>query len=417
MNILMVHHRIPYPLNSGRDKVSYNLIRALSTVHKVTLIAPVDEFTSKEAVEEVRKICHELVPVAVKNLIFATQKSKILYVSRLIRLFFTRTPMYITDHTYPAVANVVMQYSRKGNYDLFQATSHATAGYFKFARLLRPHILGPMDDMAESIRSQTDVTQDSNIIKCTIMRFMYRASLFYDTKVSIDSDVVFFHSEEDLNRVCRLSGNRIKAMVLPTVVEKDEGSKVFQKNLTLVEKPNSIVFVGGLGSYFNVDAVLFFYKEIWPLILEKLPNAKFYIVGQKPPPEIKSLAETNKVIVTGYVQDVRQYIEKCAVYVSPIQSGTGFKTKIIEALSLGIAIVSTSHGVQGLWDLGNNVIQIKDSPKEFANAVVSLLNNNEKRIDLGKRGRQLFENSYSFKAVTPKILEIYDEIDVFTRLL
>lgn len=408
MKILLIHHRIPYPLNSGMDKVRYNLIRSLSLEHQVTLIAPVDEYTEQGAIEHMRKQCHELIAVPIKNRINSIQKSRLLHFYRLLRLILFRVPMYIVNNEYPAVARQVQQLCETRQFDLVQVTSNITSGYLRFARLLRPHVLGPMDDSIEAAR--TNMTVAKTFRARFFFRMEYYARKHYDIKACLNSDWVFLHSKEDLKRINELAGGLPRARILPVAIEPEDEPRPALLTPLEVQEQNSMVIVGGLGSNFNVDAVLFFHQEIFPLILKQVPDAKLYVVGQTPPPAIKSLEKGGQVIVTGCVPDVRPYIERAAVYVAPIRAGTGIKTKMVEALSLGKAIVATRLAQQGLWDIGENVICIKDNPIDLANEIVNLLQDDDLRVKLGVNARSLYERSYTFNAVAPRTLEVYNEI-------
>lgn len=408
MKILLIHHRIPYPLNSGMDKIRYNLIRSLSLEHQVTLIAPVDEYTEKGAIEHMRNQCHELIAVPVKNRINTIQKSRLLHLYRLLRLILFRVPMYIVNNEYPAVARQVQQLCETGQFDLVQVTSNITSGYLRYARLLRPHVLGPMDDSIEAARTNMIVAKTFRAR--FFFRMEYYARKHYDIKACLNADWVFFHSKEDLQRVSDLGNGLPRARLLPVAVEPEDEVRPALRSPLEVQEPNSLVIVGGLGSNFNVDAVLFFYQQIFPLILKQVPEAKLYVVGQHPPPDIKRLEQGGQVIVTGSVPDVRPYIERAAVYVAPIRAGTGIKTKMVEALSLGKAIVATRLALQGLWDLGEGVICIKDNPGDLAREIVNLLQDDNSRIKIGVRARKLYERSYTFNVVTPLTLEVYYEI-------
>ena len=409
MNILLVFHRIPYPLRSGYDKVVYNLIRTLSLAHRVTLLAPMDENTGREAVAHMRSLCHELVTVPVKNRTAHIQRSKWLYTWRLLRLCLFRVPMYITNEEYPEVTGCLRQLCASQPYDIIQGISIRTASSLQTVPHSFFRVSGPFDDSVESARSELQVAP--NWRKRWIFRMECRARSYYQPRASSTSDRVFFFSQDDLRRISDLAGGLPQARVLPVAVEGDDARRAANG----FEEPDSLVFIGGLASLFNQDAVQYFYREIYPLILKEVPRTRFYIVGQSPPQEIMNLGEPGKVIVTGSVPDVRPYIEQAAVYVAPIRAGTGIKTKMIEALSLGKAIVATRPALQGLWDVDETVIQIRDHPEDFARTVVELLGNKALRMELGHKARDLYERSYTFDKTAPKTLEVYSEIEEIIR--
>ena len=141
----------------------------------------------------------------------------------------------------------------------------------------------------------------------------------------------------------------------------------------------SILFVGNFLYYPNIDAALYFCKDIFPLILEEVPNARLFIVGNSPPPEILALeAQHNNVVITGYVSSLYPFYKTAKVVVCPLRIGGGIKVKILEAVRAGKAIVSTSVGAQGL-NIDNQLLRIADKVSDFANYVIRFLSIAEER--------------------------------------
>ena len=139
----------------------------------------------------------------------------------------------------------------------------------------------------------------------------------------------------------------------------------------------SIAFLGNYLHYPNVDAVLYFYRTMWPQLKKQIPALKFYIVGQAPPKEISELARDSNIIITGRVDDVRTYLKKSSVFICPVQLGGGFRGKILEAMALGRPIVSTALGAEGIpaKNLENSIIA--DTPEEFVHGITELIQNKE----------------------------------------
>jgi polysaccharide biosynthesis protein PslH len=171
----------------------------------------------------------------------------------------------------------------------------------------------------------------------------------------------------------------------------------------------SIVFVGGLVPFFNRQAVIYFVNNILPIIHNQIPEAKFYVIGYNPENKftINNLNYKKGVEVVGSVDSIRQQLEKMAVFVSPILSGAGVKTKVIEALRFGKPVVATSRGVAGLWD--QNAIIIQNEAKEFAKEVITLLQDDDYRLKKNYESRQSYLETYSCSVVSRQIKKIYTE--------
>ena len=169
------------------------------------------------------------------------------------------------------------------------------------------------------------------------------------------------------------------------------------------EQRKDFLFVGNFNHSPNEDAVIYFVNEIFPLIKEKLPETKFYIVGNNPTSKVKEL-ETDDVIVTGWVPEVAPYLQQCRVSVVPLRFGAGNKGKVGETLSYGLPMVSTSIGAEGMNIISGEHSFIADDVKQFAEYAIELHNNKDIWQKFSQRGQELISSQYS-SALMRKRLE------------
>ena len=160
----------------------------------------------------------------------------------------------------------------------------------------------------------------------------------------------------------------------------------------------------------NEDAVLYFYEQIFPLIEAQIPDVKFYVVGQNPTERVKQLSRHGNVIVTGMVDDVKPYIAKASVYVVPLRIGGGTRLKILEALAMEKAVVSTTIGCEGLQLTPNKDILIADEPENFARLVIQLAQDEKFRQRFGKSGRKRVEENYDWRSIGKQLNELYGRL-------
>lgn len=173
-----------------------------------------------------------------------------------------------------------------------------------------------------------------------------------------------------------------------------------------ISEPHSIVFVGLMTYVPNYDGVTFFLDEIFPRILSKIPEATIYIVGKNPPTSISNRANKN-IIVTGFVDDVRPYIEKAAVYVVPLRMGGGTRLKIVEALAMKKPIVTTHIGCEGIDVENRNTVLIADEPQHFADSVLELMRDHKLADQLTTNGYELVQQQYGWGSIGRKMDEAY----------
>ena len=166
-----------------------------------------------------------------------------------------------------------------------------------------------------------------------------------------------------------------------------------------------ILFVGGFAHIPNVDAALYFVREIFPLIKQKMPDVHFYIVGSDPPKQVLSL-RSNAVVVTGYVKDVAPYFENCRVFVAPLRYGAGVKGKINQSMSYGLPVVTTSIGAEGMALADGVNALIADEAEEFAAKVARLYEDEKLWNNVSQSSIRNIEQYYSYDVARTALREI-----------
>jgi glycosyltransferase involved in cell wall biosynthesis len=398
--ILLVHHRLPFPLTNGMDKLRFNLIRLLSKRYNITLVIPVFNETRKEWVDLVKLSVKELITVPAISNEARLRRSRSVYLMRLLKLIILQIPNYATDNYYADLAQRLNQLLKEKKFYFIQFLSDFSAYYLKDIPLNNYIITGPMDDTIEATR--LDYQFAARGLKRVGLWLIHRATKKHFTTICQKSDLVLFHSFEDMHRVKLVLGSDFNSGVLPVATDMIE---VAENPTTDIEE-NSMIFVGGLGTTFNQDAVFYFVKEILPAIRKRLQDVTLYLVGNNPPQSIIELGSDMHIIVTGEVADVRPFIRKAAVYISPLRIGTGIKTKIIEALSLSKALVVSPASLQGLWEIDDTLFVCGDN-NEFADRVVDLFQNSDLRQDYEKRSAALYNKAYALSKVEPITMDRY----------
>ncbi len=173
----------------------------------------------------------------------------------------------------------------------------------------------------------------------------------------------------------------------------------------------SLVFTGKMDFRPNVDAALWFASQILPRVREAVPDAHFTIVGQRPHPRLDALRGNPSVTLTGRVPEIQPYIAAADVYVAPLRMGSGTRLKLLEAMAMGRAVVSTRLGAEGLDAVNGRHLLLADMPDDFARAVVALLRNAKRRRDMGESAAALVRERYDWSVVIPRLAEVYDQVE------
>ena len=240
----------------------------------------------------------------------------------------------------------------------------------------------------------------AGVVDRLLYRMQYRRMLRYEAATLRRFDGVLAVSDADRETFDRLYPGAIArpVHVVPTGVDTEYFSPS-------PGQPSSreLVFTGSMDWLPNEDAMLFFCREVLPLIRAQEPDVRLSIVGRAPTPAVRKLADRGGIAVTGRVADVRPYIRDAAVYVVPLRIGGGTRLKIFEAMAMGKAVVSTSVGAEGLPVTDGKHVMLADEPEAFADACVRLLRDVVRRRALEAAARALVVSKYDWAAVAGKL--------------
>lgn len=173
-----------------------------------------------------------------------------------------------------------------------------------------------------------------------------------------------------------------------------------------------IAFVGGYQHQPNVDAVLYFVENVFPLIQKLIPNVRFWAIGSNPPPEILRLS-SKSIVVTGFVNDLSDVLDNIKVAVAPLRYGAGVKGKIATTLSLGLPCVASTIAAEGMGLQDQQNILIADQPDEFAAAVLRLYNDKGLWDRISENGIRFSENTYGVAAAEKTMQHVLEGLGFF----
>jgi glycosyltransferase involved in cell wall biosynthesis len=319
--------------------------------------------------------------------------------------FFTAEPYFTNWLTSKNFENSIRKLLTERKYD---AVYFGTIGLCKY-RYLFDHEITLLDHHnIESHMMMRRSKKESNILK---------KIYFYQEGEKLRRTEIKHCSEFSLNLFCStLDRDRLleftevqDTLVTPNGVDTD-----FFKPVGAPTIPKSMIFAGGLTWYPNVDAVLFILKKIWPLLTATELDCKLTICGRGINSEIEKIASTfDNVEMTGFVNDIRPFIESANLYLCPITDGGGTKLKILDAMSMGKVVISDPIAAEGI-DVTNNLnIIFARNEEEFVEKIIWLLKNREVCQKIGDSARQLMRDVYDYQkigiAFNKKISEVVSD--------
>jgi polysaccharide biosynthesis protein PslH len=239
-------------------------------------------------------------------------------------------------------------------------------------------------------------------LKKQMLKLEVRRIKKYEGRVCRVFDTVFAVSENDRAALYQATEGVRKIHLIPIGVDTAPSQSV--------RHPTDATDILSVGTMFyppNVDGVLWFAQQVFPLIQRKMPMATFTIIGARPPRAIQLLEKTSTIRVTGYVSDLAPYLNQAACLIVPLRSASGMRVKILEAWARGIPVVSTTIGYEGLDVVPDEHLLVGDTPHDFAQAVLRLLRDPDLRRRLAEAGRQRVEEKYDWRVACKGLDAVY----------
>jgi len=175
-----------------------------------------------------------------------------------------------------------------------------------------------------------------------------------------------------------------------------------------IARKRELSFIGGFSHPPNIDGLLWFVNECWPLIVERIPDVQLTIVGSNPTPEVHELAKQSGIVYAGCVPATAPYLQAAAVSIAPLRYGGGMKGKVCEALAAGVPVVTTTVGIQGIPARDRVDFRLADQPQDFAQAVIELLQDPVSAERIGENGRQLISRICGPVAAAAAVSELLE---------
>jgi sugar transferase (PEP-CTERM/EpsH1 system associated) len=401
MNLLFIAHRIPYPPNKGDKIRSFNELRYLAGLGRVTLAALVDDPRDFQYRKKLEDLCDRVLLAPI-----APRRKKIVSLSAP----FSGRPMSVHYFYDSGLQRQIDQLLETEEFDGIFCFSATSAEYvFRSRALNRDSARCPllvMDFCDVDSRKWHDYSTSVRGPLAWLYRLEGRLLENYESRVIASFAHVILISEREI---------ALFRQVHPTareVVEIGNGVDLDFFNPAAFPRPekagNEVVFTGAMDYYVNIEGVLWFVDEIWPGIRKACPEACFTIVGSNPAPEIVALGERSEgITVTGYVDDIRTYYARATVCVAPLRIARGIQNKVLEALAMGRAVVATANAFEGIRAEPDRDLVVRDRADDFAAAVIELLENPEKRRRLEASGRCRMEENYRWETNLERLGELF----------
>lgn len=383
MKILFLSRWYPFPADNGAKIRINHLLRALAQEHQIDLISFSAKSGSQEHIKPLKVYCESVQTVKYRP--FQPKRAKALLG------FFSPYPRSVMDTDSAEMHSKVKAAAETKSYDLVIASQVDMAQYAHGLPI--PKILEEIE-LATLFEQSRTKQNFLNKIRRALMWKKWKRYISDTLADFIGGTVVSKPEQQMLKGILRETNCTTPIEVIPNGTDVEFYQGTFGN-----QKPNTMIFSGALTYYANFDAMDFFLNEVYPIILQNEPNALISITGKLDEVPIDQLPQYPGINFTGYLDDIRPAVAQSWVSVVPLRLGGGTRLKILESLALGTPVVSTTKGAEGLELTPGKDLLIADTPDDFANAVLNIMQNPILRDTLSKNGQNAVVTKYNWQTI------------------
>ena len=384
MKIFVLLPRIPYPLEKGDKLRAYNQIKQLAKSNEIVLCALNDNAKVDE-----QAAFHALQPYCTSINFIKINKLQILF--GLIRAFLKGLPMQCGYFYNRKAAHKVDELIQKHQPDMLFGQLLRVAEYIRHKSISKA--IDYQDVFSYGMKRRADI---ASFATRPIYNMEYRRLKRYEATIFDDFDVKTIISEPDRELIPHPKKNEI--LIVPNGVDHE----YFKPQEC--EKQYDLVFTGNMSYPPNVNAVDYLANEILPLVWKQLPEVKLYIAGASPDPKVKKAA-SDRIIVSGWLDDIREAYAQSRIFIAPMRIGTGLQNKLLEAMSMRLPAITSPLANASLGAKPDQEILIGSNAEEMAQHIINLLTDKAKAEQIAQAGFDFTNRVYDWGKST-EMLEI-----------
>ncbi len=384
MKLVFIVSRFPYPLEKGDKLRAFQHLQMISRAgHEVHLIALSDQPVTDASFDAVKKYCNSVHIIRLrwyhilKNIFYS---------------FFSRLPLQVGYFYAAGNYSEIQKIIRQSDPDLIYCQLIRTAIYARNKTNI-PAVLDYMDAFSKGTGQRT--ANAPFLLRPLFNRELQLVSEFEERCFSwFRKHLVISQQDRDALQV----QGREMIQVVPNGVDID----FFHPEEA--EKKIDITFVGNMNYPPNIDGARFLVNEIMPLVWKKYPATTVQISGANPHREVKSLA-SEKVWVTGWVDDIRHSYRGSRIFIAPMRIGTGLQNKLLEAMAMGIPCITTSLSFEPLDATAGKHILTGNNAQDLSQQIIRLLEDENLRIEVGRNGFEFVRSNYALQYSSKLLLD------------
>ncbi|MBP1466838.1 glycosyltransferase [Candidatus Chloroploca sp. M-50] len=397
MRILLLTQILPFPPDSGPKVKTYHLLQSLARHHEVTLVSLVRSEAEAQRATELRGLCAEVHTVLLK-------RSRLRDLGYLITSSLAGDSFLMRRDASPELHALLADLTRRQSFDIIHA-DQLNMAQFAVDLPAGARVLDEHNAVWTIVQRMAEHSSPARRIGLEVEARRLRR---YEARICARFDGLLVVSEPD-RAFLQLAADEAGVTLPPTEVIPIAVDAQGHPPVARTPNPQLILSMATMFWPPNVDGVLWFAREVYPLVQREVPGVRFAVVGARPPQSVRRLAEEDASIeVTGYVEDPQPFLKQTAALIVPVRAGGGMRVKILEALARGLPIVSTTIGYEGIALTPGTHLLVGDTPQTFAQALIALLSNPAQGEALARAGRQVAEEVYDWRVVNPRVEALYE---------
>ncbi len=385
--VLYLTHRVPYPPDKGDRIRNYHLLRQMARCGRVWLGCLADEPVAPETMAELRRLCERVavVPVGGKRRWLRAGSSLL-------------TGWSLSEGAFaePGLRRVIREWVAETQFDTAVVSASSLVPYLRRDGLERTPAVVDLVDV------DSQKWEDFAAASRGPKRWLYRLEAARVRKLERGLPG-WVRAAAVVSRAEAAIFDAIAGQPAATVATNGVDLEYFRPSGTVCEK--SCAFVGALDYLPNVDAAVWFAREVWPTIRDRHPDAELRLIGRKPAPAVERLVELPGVRLIGQVPDVRPHLARAAVAVVPLRLARGVQNKVLEALAMGKAVVAAPPALVALKTEPGTHLLSAATPAEWVEAVTGLFADPDRCRSLGAAGRRFVEEHHHWETCLRPLLD------------
>jgi glycosyltransferase involved in cell wall biosynthesis len=395
MHIVWLRAEPIFPLDSGNRIRSYNLLRGIAREEAVTYVG------LRQDESLVGQISDQFASPAVTVFAPLEVKAGFPFYSHVVMNLGSVYPYFMKRYHSGEIKSEIRKLVQAGACDLIICDTLESAVNLDFS-LPVPKVL--YHHAIETILWQQRYETASGLVRRAYFNYEAKRMAAYETATCNRFDRVITTSDKDHESLVADYKVTAPLSVVPVGVD----CAFFKPEKEDKTVPKRLMFSGALDLLSNIDQLLWFVSEVYPLIRREHPDVTLDIVGPNPATEIATLPrKDSSITVTGWVKDIRPHLAQADIYVVPLQVPGGNRVKLYEAMAMRRPVVSTSYGADGLNLLPEHHLLIADSVREFAAAVNLLLSDPEKKNRLAESGWRIVNQEHDWHQMVAKAIDLF----------